>query len=231
MNCWKQLTAAAALLVCCAAPAAADIIDPAGDTFNAFGASHDIIGTTAAVNGANLDLSVTFAGPIDAPSATSPNSIMGYIDFDTDQNPTTLGSLPAVINFFGFPGPVPGPLVNMDADFYIDLSTEVFNAGFVDVIDALTLIGFPVPIVFTPNGFSLSIPLALLGGDDGLLNYSVLIGNAGPLGGGGGEFTDRAPNGVDPGVSAVPEPSSLLTFAAVFSAAGAYFARSRRRRT
>lgn len=226
MNCWKQLTAAA-LLVCCAAPAAADIIDPAGDTFNTFGAPHDIIGTTAAVNGTNLDLSVTFAGPIDAPSAFTPNSIMGYIDFDTDQNPATLGSLPAAINsFFG----IPGPPINMDADFFIDLAIEAFTPGFVDVFDAAFNSMGSVAIVFTPNGFSLSIPLALLGGDDGLLNYSVLIGNVGtpndPP-----EFTDRAPNGADPGVSAVPEPSSLLAFAAVFSAAGAFFARGRRRRT
>jgi hypothetical protein len=193
------------------------IIDPTGDTFGAGPVRPDITMVTGNLVGGGVQFTVTYAGAISPASSFAANSVVGYIDLDTDQNAATGGTAPfggpvaggnSWINYLIGQGSVPGPTINLGDEFYVDLFSESFHPGLVDVVDTNT--GSPtgsVPISYSSNSFSLTVPLSLLGGDDGNLNYGVVTGTF-------NEPTDRAPNGATPGtVSAqaatVPEPGSL----------------------
>ena len=209
-------------------------IDPLGDTFGFGPVQLDIINVQGDYSAGTVTITVTYSGLIAPPSAGAPNSVIGFIDLDTDQNPATGGNL-------SFGGPVPGgnswinlflglvppPTIALGDEFYVDLLTETLHAGFVDIIrtsdDANN---GTVPIVFAGASFSLSIPFAVLGGDDGIINYGVLTGTF-------AEPTDRAPNGDAPftttlSTAPVPEPASLAIWSVGLVAAG--LARLRRRR-
>jgi hypothetical protein len=208
-----------------AGPASADLIDPVGDTFNTKGAKHDLVQVTADFLRIqdHLQFIVTFAGPISPPSAGLPSAVGGYIDIDTDQNPNTPGSLQAAIN--AFMPPVPPPQILMDADFFVDLYTEQFQKGFVDVLDANFNTVATVPIFFEATSFSFAIPLSALK-DEGWVNYSVLVGNFGEPGF-APQFSDRGPNTATPATS-TPEPTSLIVFGVVAAAAAGWGWRRRK---
>jgi len=174
------------------------IVDPTGDTFGTGAVQLDITSINATFSGSNITFSVFFSGPISAPSALAPNSVGGFIDIDTDQN-TATGDVP-FINVFS-----PGPPIALGQDFFVELFSETIHPGSVDVFRTLpdTVVG-TAPIVFTSTSFSVTVPLALLGNDNGLLNYGVIIGTF-------AEPTDRAPNGTAPATSQpIPEPTTML---------------------
>jgi hypothetical protein len=211
----RVLGLACLLLGWSAGPASANLIDATGDTFNTGGAKHDIVFASADyfVSPGNLRFVVRFAGQVTPPSAGLLTALGGYIDIDADQNPFTPGSLQAAIN--AFMPPVPGPAINMDADFTVDLYSEQFNPGFVTVFDAALNPVANVPITFGGNTINFDLPLSVLL-DSGVVNYSLLVGNFGsavsPP-----EFTDRAPDGVSPAQS-IPEPTSLALFGGIAAA-------------
>src|SRR5438552_1673295 len=79
-----------------ACPAAPDfsfsVDDPTGDAFFGFGSGpvlHDITSVSGAGDAATLCLTVDFAGPVAPADARSTQSVLGYIDFDTDANSGT----------------------------------------------------------------------------------------------------------------------------------------------
>ena len=83
-------------------------------------------------------------------------------------------------------------------------------------------------ISYSSNGFEIVVPLSLLGGDDGLINYDMIVGNEwGP--------TDIAQNpdlilaGASPAASVIPEPSSAALFGLILAGIG--FVRRRRHAT
>jgi hypothetical protein len=199
-----RVVACLSLIVASGFPAMAAVADPAGDVFGAGPVRPDIISTDASFNSFNLTFTVMFGGNISPASAFAPDSILGFIDVDTDQNPLT-GAAPWINAFI--PALVPGPPVSLGDEYFVDLGSEMLHAGFVDIVDALTSnTAGTVPIAFSATSFSIDIPLSVLGNDDGLLNYAVLIGTF-------NEPTDRAPNGDTPLVSvdppSVPEPGTL----------------------
>lgn len=193
--------------------------DPTGDTFGSGPVQLDIISTSANLVGSSIQFRVDFGGPIAPASAFAPNSVVGFIDIDTDQNAATGGTAPwggpvtggnSWINFFTSPNPgtpsTPGPLVALGDEFYIDLGSELSHPGQVDIrnTSADSIVGTK-PITFGGSFFDVFVDLSILGNDDGNLNYGVLTGTF-------TEPTDRAPNGADPlrsGTAAVPEPGSM----------------------
>lgn len=190
---------AASLLASPAASAA--FVDPTGDTFGAGAVRHDITTYDALFNPSNSTFlfTVNFAGPIARPSAFAANSVAGFIDLDTDLNPAT-GVTPRLnLNI----PPVPGPPIAMGDEFFIDLFSEAFRPGFVEVVNPLQPIPGVAPIVFTAQGFTITVPTSLLGGAT-LLDFAVIVGTI-------AEPTDRTPNGATPSRSGlIPEPSSVL---------------------
>jgi hypothetical protein len=194
-------------------------VDPTGDTFGVGVPQLDI--TTYAGDGlgkpGHVVFTVNFAGPISPASAFAANSVVGFIDLDTDRNPATGGNAPwggnltggnNWINFFVPPNPgapaVPLPLIAMGDEFFIDLGSEQSHPGLVDVVSTAT--NTPTgqaPITFGSNSFSIDVLLSLLPGANGPINFDILVGTF-------NEPTDRAPNGATPASTLVPEPGSVL---------------------
>lgn len=203
------LAAAVAALLSTAGQARADYVDPLGDTFGA--GTHDIISVEGTFTPIGVRLTVNFAGPIAAPSSFSPNAVVGYIDIDLDQNPATGGTAPwggpvaggnSWINFFAPTFPAPhNTLIALGDEIFVDLFSELFHPGFVEVRSAFTgSIVQNVPISYEPASFSVDLTYAALGGD-ALFHFGVLVGTFSGA-------TDRAPNGSIPLL--IPEPNGLV---------------------
>jgi len=139
------------------------INDPQGDTFGVGPVQLDISSIDAAF-GSPLTVTARFFTPIAPGSANAGNSVYGFVDFDTDQNAGT-----------GYPED------NMGLEYFVFLDSAA--GGLVEIwsIDASgniqTVVG-TAPITFTPTSFTVTIPLALIGNDDGLVNYDVFVGTS-----------------------------------------------------
>jgi len=171
------------------------VLDPAGDALPAPWLTADITAISSTFNSGSITFKVDFDGPVFLPSASDSihQGLFGYIEVDTDQNPATGG--PSGAGFFFPPG------LNMGVDYFIDIGSERTHAGLVDVVSRVkdpTLIVGQVPIVTTDKSLSVTVPLALLGGDNGLVNY---VANLGVL----SSFKDRVPNGTEPATSVPSE--------------------------
>jgi hypothetical protein len=201
-----QKGAFAALVILALSSAAAHsgplLSDPVNDTFGVGPVQLDLVSVFAGFTATDLSLVVTFTTNIVPPSLFAANSVNGIIDFDIDQNPAT-GTASHVAPF----GPPPGPTLGVE--FFVDLTSEAFHPGEVEVLSEIFGPTQLVPISFGASNVSITIPLPLLG-DDGLLNYALVVGTF-------DEPTDKAPNGSGFGTSVplqVPEPMSLLLLVA-----------------
>ncbi len=198
--------------------ARADLIDPTGDTFGSQPIQQDITNYNAVFNyGANtIQFTVNFDGAISPASAFAPNSVVGFVEIDTDRNPAT-GNTSPLVNAFAGPPPF-----NLGSEVLVDVGSEAFHPGLVDVLDSTTfaLLG-QVPITFGPNGFGFDLSVNGLLGGNWIVNYALVFGTF-------LEPTDRAPNGATPAQS-VPEPTSLLLFGFAGTAAVCYGWKRRRR--
>lgn len=216
---WIRPLFAAAILVAAAGPATAGPImsDPVGDTFAGNPGGPDIIGISADTFNSAGDavFAVYFNGPISPPSAFAPNSVVGYIDIDVDRNAGTGNAFP-LTSVFGGPPPF-----NIGAELTVDLFSELFNPGNVDVLDSSTFLPVAsVPITYFSNGFTFTLPNALFGDPNPRFGYAGVVG----------DFTapsDRVPNGAELLLS-TPEPTSLAVFGVLGLVATGYV---RRRRT
>jgi hypothetical protein len=205
---------AAVLTAAAAGPAPAGPIytDPVGDTFPGNPTGPDVVGISADtfVNPGFATFSAQFAGAIAPPSAFAPNSLTGIIDIDIDRNPATGNTSPLVNLFAG------APPFNLGSEFSIDLFSELFHPGFVDITDGSGLTTLAtVPITFTADGFTFMVPNSVFGQSG---NYQFNF--AGVF----GDFlapSDRVPNGPTPLLS-TPEPANLAAFGLVGIAAGVY---------
>lgn len=211
------LAVATACLLLASPEARAGILhtDPVVDTFGLGPDFIDLIGIETAfdASGGIYRISAMFNGSVSAASAFAADSVIGFIDIDADQNAATGGDAPwggpvpggnSWINFFVDSDLVPGPPVALGDEYYIDLSSEVFNPGFVDIVrtsDA-TAVG-SVGITFTASSFEILFSNSLIGGVSNF-NFAALVGTF-------NEPTDRMPNGSSP-LQAVPEPSAVLTW-------------------
>jgi hypothetical protein len=179
--------------------------DPVGDTFGVGTVQQDITQIASNLTATDLTFTVTFADPIFAPSAADARSVVGFLDIDLDRNPAT-GVTDADSNFAIARGIAAKSGLGVESFF--DLFSEINTPGSVDLVDAasLSVIG-SAPISFDAKSFSITVSLAVLGGD-GLVNYGVIAGTF-------QEATDEARNpGLPPATTAgVPEPSSLALLA------------------
>src|SRR6185369_17321228 len=146
------------------------------------------ISSRATFDSGSLTFTVTFAEKIFPPSSDNNRRLTGLIEIDTDQNPGT--GHRSVVN------------AGMGVEYRVNLFSELRHPGFVDIDTDLSIdliVMGTVPIVFTDNSFTVTVPLVMIGGDNGLVNYSIAAGVSG-IG-----MTDWLPNGAEPAVSvAVP---------------------------
>jgi hypothetical protein len=191
---------------------AASVVDPTGDTFNT--GTIDVTSTEVLLAIPTTTINITFAASVAAPSAFAPNSVVGFIDLDTGPGPggTAPWGGPVTggnnwINFFIPPNPgiptVPGPTVSLGDEFYIDLGSETFHPGLVDVVTTSTDTNVgTAPITYSGSSLTILMSSALIG-NPGALRYGVIVGDF-------NSPTDRAPNGATGILTVVPEPGSWL---------------------
>ena len=165
--------ATALLLAAFAGTANAQYNDPMGDAQNTFGAGPpllDIATVSVTYDATTLYFTMTFFTPISPPSASMPDSVGGTLEFDTDQNAATGGT--PLQNVFS------PPFASLSAgwEFEIDLFSETIHPGMVDILDSTFFVVGTVPIVYGPTSFSGEIPLSMLGNDDGIVDFTTIIG-------------------------------------------------------
>ena len=173
--------------------------DPTGDVRDPSSPNqNDIVSSSATFDSRSLTFTVSFAEKIFPPSSGHNRRLTGLIEIDTDQNPRTGHS--SIIHMAGQPNF--SPYLALGFDYRVNLYSESRHPGFVEVDTDVSfdeVVTGILPIVFTENSFTITVPLVSLGGDNGLVNYGIAVGA-------GGIGTDRLPNGAEPAVSvAVPE--------------------------
>ncbi|HOX38207.1 MAG TPA: PEP-CTERM sorting domain-containing protein [Candidatus Brocadiia bacterium] len=188
----KVLTCFFALAMMCATVSRAGVLtDPSGDAAPGIYFSYDLLGLSALPVGSDLVVTVPFVtGPLFPAAIPGPSSLLnealyGYVEFDTDQNPGT-GSPSYITSLLAVP-------TGLGVDYFLDFWMEGSNPGMVGVFNTTSGFVGLAPIVYGPTDVTITTPLAMLGGDDGIVSAGSIIGDYnGP--------TDYV----------VPEPASVL---------------------
>jgi Ca2+-binding RTX toxin-like protein len=144
--------------------------DPLGDTFGDGFTRPDIDRVSGSIRDGNLVLAIDFFSEISPPSFFNFNSVGGVIDLDLDQNPAT--GNPATQSLFAPPGQQGGAI---GADLLIDLYSEQFTPGFVNILNTGFSVVAQAPIFYANNSLQVQVPLTVLG-DDGALNFAAVVG-------------------------------------------------------
>lgn len=208
---WGRAEAAA--ISCAGLPGS--VADPAGDALNA--GAPDIVCAGVQRVGSTLQLRVAFA----AGSFDPATSHVGF-SLDVDQNPLT-----------GFPGvdAANNDSAVLGTEFIVVFGSD-FEGGVARVRADPTFATVGTGSVdFFDNGMLATIPLALLGGDDGIVNFKATVQTQVTDIGFTGIQDYATDVGLAPGISAVPEPGSFaLVLAALLGtvAAGRHPARRAR---
>jgi hypothetical protein len=148
-----------------------EVEDPLEDTFGEGRINHDVTLVSSEADDSTVCLRVEFAGPIEPADSEGDRSLIGFIEFDTDEDSDT-GEFPLTDYFCPDES-------GMGVEAWLDLR---------DVSDGAAAIGDEVvPVSFDGNAFTAAIPVSALGGDDSF-NLAMVLGTP-------EEPTDCAPNG------------------------------------
>jgi hypothetical protein len=150
--------------------------DPAGDTFGFMAFQYDIISVDVFRDrqDAYLIMHITFNNPVLPP--TTPGAVdelVGYLEIDADQNPTT-GNLSVIDSYASGQGLPPAHL-GVEYSIYLFDYDPLFQTFSVYEENMYTLSGY-ARALFNDNSVTLQIPLAALGNDDGNVNFGFILG-------------------------------------------------------
>jgi len=174
-------------------------LDPIGDTFGNLGDQIDIQSITTESSGSGVRFQITFVDAVAQASSGAANSLVGYLDFDTDVNEGTGSS--SYQDLFG-----QQPTLSLGSDYFVDMSSDLVHPGRFDVFASVSLdLMGTVSANFSGNHLEFDVPLTLLGNDDGTFAFGLIVGNL-------TEATDEAPNGTAAllHVASVPESGNSL---------------------
>jgi hypothetical protein len=160
--------------------------DLIGDTLGAGPVQTDLASVSVCHTASDLVVSLAFATPISPGTSGNADAIGGFVDLDTDQNAGT-GVTPNTDLFTG-------ATTGLGMDYVVDLFSST-AAGSIDVGDANGFFVGTGTVSFGVQGMAITIPLSLLGGDDGNASLAAVVGTS-------IEPTDGAPP--DGHVTAVP---------------------------
>jgi hypothetical protein len=150
--------------------ATAHVTDPTGDTYGTGVVGWDLTDMTITRDTGGITLLLDFASNVISPASGDTTAMIGYVDFDIDQDSTT-GSLGSVVDGFR---PNTGS-TGMGVEY------ELIMVGYgadssVIVIDSVGTTGRVKP-VFNGKRVTVRIPKALLGNDDGYLSAAAIVGD------------------------------------------------------
>jgi hypothetical protein len=174
-----------------------DATDDAIDTYHEGGPLLDLTRTAVSYSPDNLHFELDFATPIRPTSDAAPESLLGLIYLDLDQDPTT-GAPPPHDHFSPPWTPVP-----IGAEFAIQID-DSDDPGFGRLVRFTEFDGRPIALEFSEQGVSGSIPLEILDGDDGVANFVAIVGT---------RFQPTDATDVLGVSRAVPEPTTLAGLA------------------
>ncbi len=180
-----------------AVPVAQIIDDPLGDHFTTPGEAIVDIGVVeGGTDGVDVTIQVNFSPD------TVMSEIVGFIDLDTDQNPLT--GIPPFL-----PPILAGTSQDIGADFTLDLFGEFLPEGVgISVVEAVVIdsnigpVGV-VPVNVVGQSMQITVPLSMLGGDDGIMDVTMVLGTF-------FEPTDWAPDSGHGTIGVAPEQNSLI---------------------
>ena len=177
------------------------LVDPVGDTLGSRPVQYDIIRFEHTPVGSNLQFHLDFLGPITPYDPANPDSIFGYIEIDSDNNPSTGVSSPFTI------------LTGLE--YVVILETGTLGGTMVPI---LSIAGGPLgsgTITYGSNFLNVIVDVSLIGGSPSV-NAAAAIGTV-------VEQTDTVPN------AAIPEPSFMLLVGTLLTAFMARCSRHRPR--
>jgi len=185
----------------------AGVLDPVPDEFSTAASDGlvppDIDAMIVWREGDLLVVLMAFAEQVVPDDIGGPNTVFGYLEFDTDEAPTT-GAQPWTDQLRppAFPGST-----GMGSDYYVNMGASATPTEYTVWQNGVGATGTIMP-VFDFDLIVFEIPAALLGGDDLVLNGSAVVGTE-------AEPTDIAPNdshlssGVPPAPLTAPPTGSM----------------------
>ncbi len=184
--------------------------NPTGDTS---GTGPTISSVVATVDSTDLAFIVNFVNAIAPPSQfDADNSVIGYINIDT----TLTATAPELLA-----SPFGGTLDPTKVQYFVDLQSEAFNPGFVNLVDTATdETADTLPISYTTKSFSVAVPLSDLGNSNGQVNFGISVGNV-------SEMTSQLV-GSTAKTGVIPEPSSLVVWSLMLAGCTVLAVRRRR---
>ena len=201
-----KVSAAAALLLFLASTADGSVVytfpDPVPHATSGTGSVElEISSVVITVGSGNLGFTVNFATPIAAPSSFAADSVIGDINIDTTLNATTADLLATPA--FG------GTLDPTKVQYFVDLQSEAGDSGFVNLVTtASSQTTATLPITYTSDSFSVSVPLSDLGNSNGQVEFGVNVGTF-------SELTDQLAGSTATNV--IPEPSGLVIWGLILA--------------
>lgn len=148
------------------------ITDASGDTFGNRGAQWDLTAMTITRDTAGITVLLDFSSDLISPTSGDSNAMIGFVDFDTDQDSTT-GAATTVDEFRR-----DGGSTGMDLDFQLALTTYDADSS-VGVFSASGGVTGHVKPVFAGRQVTIRIPRAMLDNDDDFLNAAAIVGTQG----------------------------------------------------
>ena len=149
------------------------VADPAGDTFGT-GVQWDLTALTVARDTGAVTVQLVFSSDVISPVTGISTAMVGFVDFDVDQDPRTGNG--AIADEFRRDGGSTG----IGADYLLALGTYAADSS-VQVVDSLLNPTGRVKPVFDGPRVTIRIPRRLLGNDDGFLNAAVVVGRTGSV--------------------------------------------------
>ncbi len=135
------------------------VSDPVGDNFGLPSPNHDIIAIGGEGDASLFCLTVEFAGPVDPYESGSSQKVIGWVEFDTDQDPATGGS--GLLDIF-----CPDS-TGMGSEAQLHTWASDGYGRFTS--------GELVPITFGTTSFMAAIPISVIGGDTAF-DFGALMG-------------------------------------------------------
>lgn len=146
--------------------------DPVGDPFGNRGPNWDITSMTLTRDAEAVTVVLEFSSNLIAPFTGDSNAMIGFVDFDTDQD-TTTGDFSIVDAFRRDSGST-----GMKKDYRVDFA-NLDADSMASVFNEEAIVQGKVKPVYQGKTVTLRIPRSMLGNDDGFLWASAIVGSIG----------------------------------------------------